>query len=219
MFARGILGRISNRGIRVVNVDTNLALLLVGVGSILAVLFAFIWVAVRLGPKGRGHGGENGGNQDIFTDEYREHLRQRGVARFERTLDQNATFLQQDLHNIGEDVTEFVKERAGDILKEEFADQKQSVAAAQQRLAETFAKIENSIDDYQKAMTEQFNTEILAEKQRRLERFEKNMAQVVTGYVQQTLSEHMEVGEQIEFIICNLEANKQAIVEDIKREF
>jgi len=203
----------------VVDVDTNLALLLVSVGSILAVLIAFIWVAVRLGPKGRGHGGGKGGSQDIFSDEYREHLRQRGVVRFERTLDQNATFLQQDLHNIGEGVTEFIKERASDILKEEFADQKQSVAAAQQRLADTFAKIEGSIDDYQKSMINQFNKEILAEKQRRLERFENNMAEVVTGYVQQTLSEHMEVGEQIEFIISNLEANKQAIIEDIKREF
>ncbi len=199
-------------------ISTELALFLVGIGSILCALFAFIWVAVRLGPKGRGHGGGHGGKDEIFTEEYREHLRQRGVARFERTLDQNATFLQQDLHTIGEDVTEFIKERASEILKEEFADQKQSVATAQQHMANAFAKIDQQIADYQKNMTAQFQKELSAEKDRRIERFQNNMAEIITSHVQHTLGEHLEVGEQVQFIISNLDANKQAIVEDIKRE-
>ncbi len=199
--------------------NTELALFLIGVSSILCALFAFIWVAVRLGPKGRGHGGGgNGGKDEIFTDEYREHLRQRGVARFERTLDQNATFLQQDLHKIGDDVTEFIKERAGDILREEFSDQKQTVATAQQHMANAFAKIDQQIADYQKSMTEQFNKELASEKERRLERFQNNMAEIVTSHVQHALGEHLDVSEQVQYIISNLDANKQAIVEDIKHE-
>lgn len=193
------------------------AIFLVAVGSILSVLFAFIWIAVRLGPKGRMHAG-HGGKDEVFTDEYREHLRQRGVARFEKTLDQNATFLQQDLHSIGEEVTEYIKERASDILKEEFSDQKQSVASAQQHMANAFAKIDQQLAEYQKSMAEQFKTELAAEKARRLERFQENMAEIVTSHIQHTLGQQLDVGDQVKYIIDNLEANKQAIVEDIKRE-
>ena len=68
-------------------------------------------------------------------------------------------------------------------------------------------------------MTEQLKEELAAEKQRRLDRFADNMAEVVNHHVQQTLGTHMEVGEQVEFILRNLEDNKTAIIEDIKREY
>jgi hypothetical protein len=197
--------------------DIQLILFLTWAGSVLAVLLAFIWVAIKLG-KVRGGGG-NGGKKEIFTEEYRQHMRERGEARFERTLDENAAFLQHDLHAVTDEVTEYIKERVGEILKEEFTDQKQSVAAAQQHMREAFAKVDRVITDYQKAMTEQFDQELLAEKERRLQRFSENMADVVTHHVQQTLGTHLEIDDQVKFIIKNLEANKTAIVEDIKREY
>lgn len=199
--------------------STQLALLITWVGSVLAVLLAFVWVAWRLGPKGRGRGGGGqSGHGELFSDEYLQHMREKGEARFERTLDENAAFLQKDLHDISDNVTEYIKERAGEILKEEFADQKQTVAAAQQHMSEAFAKVDHAITDYQKAMTEQFDRELKQEKARRLNRFQANMADVVTHHVQQTLGTHLEVDQQIKFILDNLEANKTAIVEDIKRE-
>ncbi len=199
--------------------DTQLTLLVIFISSVLAILSAFIWVAVRLGPKGRGRGPRGGNGTDLFTDEFRTKLQERGVARFEHTLDQNAAFLQQDLRKISDSVSEHIKEEATQILKDEFTDQKQSVAAAQQHMAEAFAKVDRAIVDYQKEMTQKLDQELLAEKQRRLARFEKNMADVVIHHVEQTLGAHMEVGEQIQYILHNLEANKTAIVEDIKREF
>lgn len=201
-----------------VGMDVQLALLLTWVGSVLAVLLAFIWVAIRLGHV-RGGGGGGGRSNELFTEEYRQHLREKGEARFERTLEENAAFLQQDLHSIGEEVTEYVKERAGEIIKEEFSDQKQSVAAAQQHMNEAFLRIDKAISEYQQMVREQFDKELKIEKARRLERFQQNMADVVTHHVQQTLGSHLEIDDQIKFILTNLEANKTAIVEDIKREF
>jgi len=199
--------------------DIQLVLLLTWAGSVLAILLAFVWVAVRLGPRGRSRAGGNNTNGEVFDDEFRAKLRGRGVARFERTLDQNAAFLQQDLRKMSDEVSEHIKEQVGDILKEEFSDQKQSVAAAQQHMGEAFNKIDQALIQYQKSMTDQFKKELFAEKQRRLARFDENMADIITHHVQQTLGTHMEVGEQVQFIIKNLEENKTAIIEDIKREF
>lgn len=197
--------------------DTQTILFITWAGSVVAVLLAFIWVAVRLGHV-RGGGGGNS-KKELFTEEYLQHMREKGEARFERTLDEGAAFLQKDLHAISDTVTEYIKERAGEVLKEEFADQRQSVAAAQQHMGEAFAKVDRAITEYQKTMTEQFQKELLAEKERRLQRFQENMADVVTHHVQQTLGTHLEIDDQVKFILKNLEDNKTAIVEDIKREY
>lgn len=200
--------------------DTQTILFITWVGSVVAVLLAFIWVAVRLGPKGRNFSaGQRGNNSDVFDDEFRAKLREKGVARFEHTLDQHAVFLQQDLRKISDEVSEYIKNQAAGILKEEFTDQKQVIAAAQQHMSDAFTKVDHAIAEYQQGVNEQFQKELIAEKQRRLDRFSDNMAEVVTHYVQQTLGTHMEVGDQVQFILKNLEENKTAILEDIKREF
>jgi hypothetical protein len=201
-----------------VGIDRDLALLLTAVGSIISILFAFIWIAIRLGPKGRGQGNHGGNNDSLFDDELREHIRQKGIARFERTLDQNATFLQQDLHKVSDEVTEFIKDRASEILKDEFADQKQTIVAAQQHMSETFSQLDKSIQQYQKEFIEKFDKELTAEKQRRIERFQESMAQIISGHILASLGSQMEVSEQVGFIVDNLDKNKQAIVEDLKRE-
>ena len=199
-------------------INTELALFLVALASILSTLLAFIWVAVRLGPKGRGHGANRNNNNELFDENFRNELRERGINRFERTLDQNAAFLQQDLHTIGDEVTEFIKERAGEILKEEFGEQKKAIATAQQHLAQTFLQVDTAIQQQQKEISAQYLKELQAEKERRLNDFSNAMAEIVTKHVEQTLSAHMDIGQQMKYILSNLEANKQAIIEDIKRE-
>ena len=199
-------------------INTELALFLVALASILSTLLAFIWVAVRLGPKGRGHGANRNSNNELFDENFRNELRERGINRFERTLDQNAAFLQQDLHTIGDEVTEFIKERAGEILKEEFGEQKKAIATAQQHLAQTFLQVDTAIQQQQKEISAQYLKELQAEKERRLNDFSNAMAEIVTKHVEQTLSAHMDIGQQMKYILSNLEANKQAIIEDIKRE-
>lgn len=197
--------------------DEQTIIFITFVGSVLAILAAFIWIAIRIGPKKHGNSGHN--NEEIFNEEFREKLRQRGIARFEKTIDQNATFLQKDLHNIGEEISEYIKDRATDILKDEFADQKATVAAAQHHIIEVFANVEKSLSQYQQSMTKQFSEELEAEKKRRLQRFESNMAEIVIKHVEQTLSANMKIDEQVEYILKQLENNKSAILEDIKREF
>lgn len=198
-------------------IDRDLSILLTAIGSILSVLFAFIWIAVRLGSR-HGQGNSGGNNEAILSDDLREDIRKRGVARFERTLDQNATFLQQDLHIVSDEVTDYIKERAGEILKEEFSDQKQSIVTAQQHIADSFSKIDKFLVQYQKDFQDTFQKELTAEKERRLQRFEENMATIVSNHILTSLGSQLEVSDQVQFIIENLDKNKQAIIEDLKRE-
>ncbi len=198
--------------------NIQLILLITWILSVISIVLAFIWVALRIGPKNRNNSG-NHNKDDVINEELRQKLRERGVARFEHTLDQNAAFLQQDLHKISEDIADFIKDRAAEILKDEFTDQKKVLVAAQQHMAESFSGVDKAILDYQKTMADKFNQELAAEKHRRLEKFQNNMAEIITNHVQTTLATNMDVGEQINFILKNMENNKTAIIEDIKREF
>lgn len=199
--------------------NAQFTILLVAIGSIFSVLLAFIWIAVRLGPKGRGRGPANQSNgEDIFSDEYRDKLRERGIMRFQNTLDQNAVFLQKDLQRVSEEVGEYIKEHVGDILKDQLNDQKQTLIAAEERMAQSFSKVDKALEDYRLKMIEEMKNELALEKQRRIEYLENNLTDVVAHYIKETLAAELDVSEQMESIVANLEANKTAITEDLKRE-
>jgi hypothetical protein len=65
-------------------------------------------------------------------------------------------------------------------------------------------------------MNEQLQKQVAAEKQRTLERFEKNMAAIINHYVLEAVGNQIDLEDQLEFIFGELERNKQAIIEDIR---
>ena len=64
-------------------------------------------------------------------------------------------------------------------------------------------------------MGDQLEKEISEEKLRRIKLFEDNMAQVINHYVLASIGNQIDLNDQLEYILGELEANKQAIVEDI----
>ncbi len=50
-----------------------------------------------------------------------------------------------------------------------------------------------------------------------IERFEAQMANVINHYVMQAIGNQIDLSDQLEFILGELESNKAAIIEDIKR--
>jgi hypothetical protein len=52
--------------------------------------------------------------------------------------------------------------------------------------------------------------------ERRIELFDQRMAEVVNHYVLQAIGNQIDLSDQLEYILTELEANKQAILEDIK---
>ena len=58
--------------------------------------------------------------------------------------------------------------------------------------------------------------EIVAEKQQLVKRFEENMADIVNHYVIAAVGNQIDLNDQLEYILADLDANKQAIIEDIR---
>lgn len=195
------------------------------IGSIVASMIAFIWLAVRVGSVS--HGGKAQQNNDpytdmaerdvehIFNDTFREELRNRGRLHFEKIISENAMFLQQDLRLTTSQLNEFMKTEITNRLQQEFLKYEESITDAKQLAIESINKTQETLEQQRKAMSEQLAAELQSEKLRLTKRFEENMADIVNHYVLAAIGDQIDLNDQLEYILANLQENKAAIVKDI----
>src|SRR5690348_1400146 len=198
-------------------------------GGILGVLgaagLAFVWLAVRLG--GSGGRGKNGPAdyvkaaeddvERIFNKEFREELRNRGRLHFEKIIGENAMFLQQDLRLTTSQLNEYMKSEITRKLQEEFDKYEQSIMDAKQLAVDSIEKTNQAIEQQRAMLSQQIQSEMENERARLLKRFEDDMAEIVNHYVMAAIGDQIDLTDQLEYILSELEANKQAILEDIAR--
>lgn len=197
----------------------GLVLILVSLGATTA---SFVWLAFRLeGNNKPGTGLDlitQGVEQDvehIFNEEFREELRNRGRLHFEKIIGENAMFLQQDLRLTTSQLNEYMKTEITKKLQEEFAKYEQSITDAKEMALESISKTQEAIEEQRQVMSQQLLGEIAKEKTRLVKRFEENMADIVNHYVLAAIGDQIDLNDQLEFILSDLESNKEAIIRDI----
>jgi hypothetical protein len=154
--------------------------------------------------------------EHIFNDEFREELRNRGRLHFEKIIGENAMFLQQDLRLTTSQLNEFMKNEITSVLKEEFAKYEESINDAKQLAIDSIQKTQTTIEQQRELLTQQLNDQLATEKSRSLNRFETHMADIVNHYVLEAVGEQIDMSEQLEFILAQMERNKEAIIKDIR---
>jgi hypothetical protein len=188
---------------------------------------AFIWMAVRLqsaasakqaakDPRGSFQESAEKDVEHIFNEEFREELRNRGRLHFEKIIGENAMFLQQDLRLTTSQLNEYMKTEITRKLQDEFNKYEQSIMDAKQLAIDSIQKTNAAIDDQREQLGIQLHQEVIQEKQQLMKRFEDNMADIVNHYVLAAIGDQIDLNDQLDYILADLEANKQAILEDIK---
>ncbi|HET8709164.1 MAG TPA: hypothetical protein VFL85_02685 [Candidatus Saccharimonadales bacterium] len=186
---------------------------------------AFVWLAVRLGnglsPKKLDDNSPvaKAAEDDverIFNDEFREELRNRGRLHFEKIIGENAMFLQQDLRLTTSQLNEYMKAEITKKLKEEFAKYEESIMDAKQLAIDSIQKTNAAIDEQRAQLSTQLDKEVAEQKAKLIQHFEENMAEIINHYVMAAIGNQIDLGDQLEFILSDLEANKQAILQDIQ---
>ncbi len=202
--------------------------LILVVGSLVAATSAFIWLALRLEGRGKspradklaGAALEQSAQEDvehIFNEEFREELRNRGRLHFEKIIGENAMFLQQDLRQTTSDLNEYMRSEITRTLQEEFKKYEQSIVDAKQLALDSIDKTITTIEQQRQFMEEQMQTQAETQKAGVIAVFEKQMAGIVNHYVLQAIGNQIDLSNQLDFILTELESNKQAILEDVKR--
>lgn len=195
--------------------------------GIVTVVIAIIWVIYKPGmfSSGKKSSGEeledltSQAKEDvehIFNDEFREELRNRGRLHFEKIIGENAMFLQQDLRLTTSQLNEFMKTEITTVLKEEFSKYEESINDAKQLAIDSIQKTQSTIEQQRELLTEQLHEQLQAEKSRSISRFESHMADIVNHYVLEAVGEQIDLSEQLDFILGQMERNKEAIIKDIR---
>lgn len=200
--------------------------LILVIGSLLSSTVAFLWLIWRLEGKGLSSHQqmEKGQLQEvadedvdhIFNNEFREELRNRGRLHFEKIIGENAMFLQQDLRETTAQLNDYMRAELTRTLQDEFKKYEQSIADAKQIALGSIEKTITTIEEQRKFMEEQLKAQSQANKDRILAQFEKDMAGIVNHYVIQAIGNQIDLSDQLEYILSEMEANKQAILEDIR---
>lgn len=202
------------------------------VGSLLGATSAFIWLALKLSrastvpprtlssqpkPTDTIASLAKEDVEHIFNNEFREELRNRGRLHFEKIIGENAMFLQQDLRETTTQLNEYMRAEITRTLQEEFKKYQQSITDAKQLAIDSIEKTITTIEQQRQLLETQMQTQAEAQKAELLARFEKAMASIINHYVVQAIGSQIDISDQLEFILAELENNKQAIIEDIRR--
>jgi F0F1-type ATP synthase membrane subunit b/b' len=189
----------------------------------LLAIIGLLWSAMRLHPaetpKSPNQLLENTAQdaaQNIFDTQFREELRNRGRLYFEKIINENAMFLQQDLRLTTSQLNDYLKDEIKRTLQEEFAKYEESIVTAKDMALETIQKTQTEMEQQRQLLSKQMTDEVNAEKKRVLDNFDKNMADIVNHYILAAIGSEVDLTTQLDFIFQRLEENKDAILQDIK---
>ncbi|MBA3757471.1 hypothetical protein H0X09_01235 [Candidatus Saccharibacteria bacterium] len=203
--------------------------LILVIGSLLAATAAFTWLSFRIGtssnPKNKGKKNaevvfEQAAKEDvehIFNNEFREELRNRGRLHFEKIIGENAMFLQQDLRQTTSQLNDYMRAEITRTLQEEFKKYQQSIVDAKQLALDSIDKTITTIEQQREFLEQQLQTQSQAQKDQIISHFETQMASIINHYVLRAIGNQVDLSDQLDYILAELESNKQSILEDIKR--
>jgi len=193
-------------------------------GMLTAAMAAFIWLALQLHvtpakTKSKEQQYAESAEQDvehIFNDEFRQELRNRGRLHFEKIINENAMFLQQDLRLTTSQLNQYMKAEITQTLQEEFSKYEESIADAKKLAIESLEKTQSAIEQQRQILSEQLQKEVAEQKAHLIAVFEQNLATIVNHYVLAAVGNQIDLTDQLDFILSELQANKKAIIEDLK---
>lgn len=202
------------------------------VGSLAAVLGGFVWIIVLLtrvgGAPKTGHSKNkqdlNRAYSDIaeedashlFNKEFREELRNRGRLRFEKIIDENAMFLKHDLDMTISQLNEYMKRAVAGKLDEEFAAYAKAMKEAQELALGSLQRTAADVEAQRLALADALKKDVAEREAALLRVYEENMAKIVEHYVLLALGEQFDLKSQLPYIVGQMEANKTAIMEDMR---
>jgi len=195
------------------------------IGGFIVVLFGLILIGVQL-RKLLGGGAkrkdpvindvaleESGG---LFNKEFHEELRNRGRLHFEKIITENAMFLKQDLDMTIAQMNEYLKKEITSKLDEEFAAYSKAMKEAQELALNSLQKSATAVEEQRMLMVDTLKKDVSDREALLIKSYEENMAKIVEHYLLEALGDQFDLKSQLPFIISQMEANKQKIVDDMR---
>lgn len=151
----------------------------------------------------------------IFGKEFQEELRNKARLDFQRVINENAMFLQQDLRMTTAEINEYLKKNMVEKLQEEFMEYEKSIKDVQEAAVQSLNNTVAAAEGQQKALTERVEKELTARKEQLMLAFQENMAEVVSSYVIKAVGEQLDIRDQLPMIMREMESRAEDMKKDL----
>jgi len=151
----------------------------------------------------------------IFGKEFQEELRNKARLDFQRVINENAMFLQQDLRMTTAEINEYLKKNMVQKLEEEFMEYEKSIRDVQEAAVQSLNNTVAAAEQQQQALNARIEQEMQGRKEQLLVAFEQNMAEVVSSYVTKAVGEQLDLREQLPMILREMESRQEDMRKDL----
>lgn len=153
---------------------------------------------------------------DYDRDLLRSELRDKAREDLARAIEENVDFIKQDVRRSTSELNGYMQQEVTRALNEEIARFAKSTDNLEGVASSSISRMQSLLNERYMQLSARVDEESAGEKQRIIENFENNMTEVVAHYVTQALGQHLDVDSQLDYIIGELDRNKQMIVGDIR---
>src|SRR5665213_92738 len=127
----------------------------------------------------------------VFDEDFREELKNRGKLHFEAVLNDNAMFLKQDLELTTSQIHEYLKDQINKSLADEFKNYRETIEYAKTQAVDSIKKTQTVLEDQRKALTDEITKQFASEKKVLLDNFQDNMAEIINNYLLKAIGGHV----------------------------
>lgn len=151
----------------------------------------------------------------VFGKEFQEELRNKARLDFQRVINENAMFLQQDLRMTTAEINEYLKKNMVERLEKEFMEYERSIKDVQEAAVQSLNNTVAAAEQKQDELNKRIESEMQARKEQLLAAFQENMADVVSSYVIKAVGEQLDIREQLPLIVREMESRADDMKKDL----
>lgn len=151
----------------------------------------------------------------IFGKEFQEELRNKARLDFQRVINENAMFLQQDLRMTTAEINDYLKKNMVERLEKEFMEYERSIKDVQEAAVQSLNNTVAAAEQKQDELNTRIEKEMQARKEQSLKAFQENMADVVSSYVIKSVGEQLDIREQLPLIVREMESRADDMKKDL----
>ena len=142
-------------------------------------------------------------------------LRRQAAAKLQQEVDKYIQEFGAGLRQTAGEQQETIKGLSAQITDRQTAAQEQVLEQWQQNLGALASQLQASWSEQAQQLSQQSEAEIVAYKQKMIDKFDKHLDEVVQSFIQDSLGGRVDLGAQMEFLLQQLESHKADIKKDV----
>lgn len=193
---------------------TILEWVLIGVASMsvaLALILAVVHV-FRLREAKR----ERENPKETFTQRQQREMRQHAQKDLQEIIDESASLVRTDVQKMTAAINEYMQKEVSRVLSKEIDTYKKSASSVKDAAVVAIEEARDAFIQKNSQIDKVVAERVAVEKESIINGLDEKIAGIIEQYVSVAMQDQVTVDSQIDAIIRQLEANKDAIVEDVR---